>query len=148
MKTRRRLSREFAFQFLYEHDANGLLSKSSDAQIREEDFVRFKEISAEEKQPDKEFAVELALGVCKNIREIDSRIEHCSENWKISRMSLVDINIMRVAVYELLYIREIDRAVSINEAVEIAGKYGTGKSMSFINGVLDKIRTERETFNA
>ncbi|WP_462136884.1 transcription antitermination factor NusB [Candidatus Mycalebacterium sp.] len=144
----KRLSREFAFQFLYQRDANGLLREGVSGEIAEKDFERFLE-TVEEKTPfDRKFAVDLASGICEKINEINCEIENCSENWKISRMSAVDVNIMRVAVYELLYMCDIDKAVSINEAIEIAAKYGTEKSGAFINGILDKIRTETNTANA
>ncbi|QMU56694.1 MAG: transcription antitermination factor NusB [Candidatus Mycalebacterium zealandia] len=145
---KRRLSREFAFQFLYQRDANGLLHEEVSREITEKDFERFVEASEEKNPSDKKFAVDIASGICEKINEIDSRIENCSDNWKISRMSAVDINIMRVAVYELLYMRDIDKAVSINEAIEIATKYGTEESGTFINGILDKIQTEATTSNA
>ncbi len=145
---KRRLSREFAFKFLYQHDANGLLCSGSVTEFTEDDFERIKDALGENSPPDREFARDLASGICKNIGEIDSRIERCSDNWKISRMSPVDINIMRVAVYELLYMEDIDGAVSINEAMEMAAKYGTEKSGSFINGVLDKIKTGEASRNA
>ncbi len=76
--------------------------------------------------------------------EIDSIIERFSSNWKISRMSCVDRNIMRLAVYELLYCEDIPPKVSINEAIDIGKKYGTEESGAFINGILDSIRTAFE----
>lgn len=145
---KRRLSREFAFQFLYQCDARGLLHRGAPAEITEKDFEKFLEMLEEKMSPDKKFAVNLTSGICEKINEIDSLIENCSKNWKISRMPAVDVNIMRVAVYELLYMRDIEGAVSINEAIEIAAKYGTEKSGPFINGVLDKIRMEVDTANA
>ncbi len=144
MKTRR-LSREVAFRFLYQRDANGLLRSGSAKKITEKDFENFKETTGENISPDEGFSGELISGICANIEEIDSRIENCSTNWKISRMSPIDVNIMRVAVYELLHMSDIDGAVSINEAMEIARKYGAEKSGAFINGVLDKINAEKNT---
>ena len=145
---KRRLSREFAFQFLYQRHANGLLTHDFTGEKTGKDFDDLEEVTGEKMLPDREFARNLTEGVCKNIEEIDSKIETFSENWKISRMSPVDVNIMRVAVYELLYINDIDKAVSINEALEIAAKYGTEKSGAFINGILDKIPAEKKIRNA
>ena len=82
----------------------------------------------------------LVRGVISEGSEIDSIIEKFSSNWKISRMSCVDRNIMRIAVYELLWCSDIPSKVSINEAIDIGKKYGTGESGPFINGILDSIR--------
>ena len=67
-------------------------------------------------------------------------VERFSQNWKISRMSCVDRNVMRIAVYELLYCDDIPPKVSINEAVDIGKKFGTQESGAFINGIMDSIR--------
>jgi N utilization substance protein B len=72
-------------------------------------------------------------------------IERYSSNWKVQRMACVDRNILRMAVYELLYCADIPAKVSINEAVDIAKKFGASESGSFINGILDSIRTALET---
>ncbi len=82
----------------------------------------------------------LVRGVVSEGAEIDSIIEKFSSNWKISRMSCVDRNIMRMAVYELLWCGDIPSKVTINEAIDIGKKYGTGESGPFINGILDSIR--------
>ncbi len=84
-------------------------------------------------------------GVKNKLSEIDSLIEKFSSNWKISRMSGVDRNAMRIAVYEMIYCDDIPSKVSINEAIEIGKKFGTEESGSFINGILDSIRKEMET---
>ena len=76
--------------------------------------------------------------------EIDALIERFSKNWKIRRMSCVDRNVMRIAVYELLYCQDIPPKVSINEAVDIGKKFGTEESGAFINGILDSIREALE----
>jgi len=82
----------------------------------------------------------LVEGVINHLDEIDTLIHSSSKNWKISRMPVVDRNIMRIAVYELLYCPDIPAKVSINEAVDIGKKYGTRDSGAFVNGVLDRIR--------
>jgi N utilization substance protein B len=76
--------------------------------------------------------------------EIDPLIERHSDNWKISRMSGVDRNLLRLAIYELLYCEDIPPRVSINEAIDIGKKYGTEHSAAFINGILDSIRISLE----
>ncbi len=89
------------------------------------------------------FSDELFLGTMRNLKEIDFLIESCSTNWKLSRMASVDRNILRMAAFELIYLEGIPSSVTINEAVEIAKKYGTEESPSFINGILDKIAKEK-----
>ena len=91
------------------------------------------------------FFMKLATGVLDCRTEIDSIIETYSDNWKISRMSGVDRNVMRIAVYELLNCRDIPPKVSINEAIDIGKKYGTEESGAFVNGILDTIRKAMES---
>jgi len=86
------------------------------------------------------FFTELMEGVIRYMETIDSSIERFSSNWKISRMAGVDRNILRIAVYELLYCSDIPTKVSINEAIDIGKKFGTKESGAFINGILDSIR--------
>lgn len=81
----------------------------------------------------------LVAGVRAHKSEIDDRIVNVSSNWKLSRMNCVDRNIIRIALYELLYCEDIPPKVAINEAVDIGKKYGTEKSGAFVNGVLDSI---------
>ncbi len=85
------------------------------------------------------FFLELVEGVFKNKDEIDALIDETSENWKIDRMAVVDRNILRFSVYELLYVDDIPPSVTMNEAIELAKRYGAEDSPSFINGILDKI---------
>ncbi len=86
------------------------------------------------------FFLVLVNGVLETISEIDALIERFSKNWKINRMSSVDRNVMRIAVYELLYCEDIPPKVSINEAVDVGKKFGTEESGAFINGIMDSIR--------
>ena len=90
------------------------------------------------------FFLALVTGVINNRSEIDVMIERFSSNWKISRMSGVDRNIIRIAVYELLYCTEIPPKVSINEAIDVGKRFGTEESGAFINGILDSIRRAME----
>jgi N utilization substance protein B len=86
------------------------------------------------------FAKELLDGILAHLDEIDSLISQFSEHWRLDRMSRVDRNILRLAIYELLRRPEIPAKVSINEAVELGKKFGTEDSGAFINGILDRIR--------
>jgi len=90
------------------------------------------------------FFLKLVNGVIQGKGEIDSILERFSDNWKLSRMSCVDRNTMRVAVYELLYCHDIPYKVSINEAIDVGKKFGTKESGAFINGILDSIRMALE----
>ena len=89
----------------------------------------------------KPFFLDLVKGVTENQPQIDTLLNTYSKNWKISRMPVVDRNIMRIATFELLKRTDIPPSVTINEAVEIGKKYGTRDSGSFINGVLDRIKS-------
>ena len=91
------------------------------------------------------FFIKLVRGVMHAKSEIDSIIERFSSNWKISRMSPVDRNIMRIAVYELIWCGDIPSKVSINEAIDVGKKFGTEESGAFINGILDSIHLALES---
>jgi transcription antitermination protein NusB len=82
----------------------------------------------------------LVDGVRENRPTIDTVIERFSSNWKLARMSCVDRNILRIAVFELLYCADIPPKVSINEAIDVGKRFGTEESGAFINGILDSIR--------
>lgn len=90
------------------------------------------------------FATDLVMGTMENIAKIDELIIKYASNWEINRMARVDRNIMRLGVYELMYRGDIPPKVSINEAVELAKKFGDTESGKFVNGILDKInKTEK-----
>jgi N utilization substance protein B len=88
------------------------------------------------------FAEELVQGVKRHQVEIDAMLGRFSTNWKVSRMALVDRNILRLACFELLHLEDVPQKVSLNEAVEIAKRYGSSDSSAFINGILDRIASE------
>ncbi len=90
------------------------------------------------------FFLNLVQGVVDHAEKIDDQISRHSKNWKLSRMSFVDRNILRLAVFELMYCPDIPWVVSINEAVELGKIYGARGSGAFINGILDGIRMEIE----
>jgi N utilization substance protein B len=87
----------------------------------------------------KAFAQELLSGLLDNSDELDARISAKSPNWSISRMGKIDLAIIRLAAYELIYREDIPKNVTINEAIEIAKKYGSEESPAFVNGILDEI---------
>lgn len=94
----------------------------------------------------KKFAVFLTEGLEKNKTRIDSLISKYATNWQLKRMPIVDRNILRLATFELLFADDVPPKVAINEAIEMAKKYGDKDSGKFVNGVLDKInKTERKT---
>lgn len=136
---KRRRARELALQFLYQFDT---LTESSTEDINIEEMLRLfwatKETSLEDDV--REFSDRLITGACDNIEGIDEIIDRYSEHWRLSRMSRIDRNILRMAIYELVYLRDIPPPVTINEAIELAKKYGTEESGGFVNGILDRIR--------
>ncbi|MBR5528400.1 MAG: transcription antitermination factor NusB [Clostridia bacterium] len=94
---------------------------------------------------------EVYFGVAEKVDELDEIIKNCSLKWKLERISRVSMSILRIAVYELLYMSDIPNEVSINEAVEMAKKYDSDDSYTFVNGVLGAVVTnilpERGTAN-
>jgi N utilization substance protein B len=127
----RRKSRELALQLLYEMEVKGSDPKSVLDRSQEE-------ISEEGRK----FASDLLDGTFRNRKEIDDLIERHSLHWKLARMAVVDRNILRLGVYELLYLHDVPTSVILNEAIEIAKKFGTEESGAFINGILDKVAKE------
>ena len=132
MKSRRK-SREFALQALYQWDIARQDIQRIIAQSREHFSL--------EKGED-EFSERIIRGVVEHLQELDQLIEAYSENWRLERISLIDRNILRMAVYELLYCEEIPPKVTLNEAVDLGKQFGTEDSGSFINGILDRIQNE------
>ncbi|SNB45108.1 transcription antitermination factor NusB [Geobacter sp. DSM 9736] len=126
----RREGRELALQALYSMDMNQLDMRATLQSFREN--VRATGLV-------RSFAEELVAGVIDKREEIDRLIEEKSKNWAISRMGKVDLNILRLAAYELCYRSDIPKNVTINEAIEVAKKFGTEESPAFVNGILDEI---------
>lgn len=131
MGTRQR-SRELALQALFQLDFN---------ENNSIDVVELFCTNFEVSKSARPFFSRLVDGVLQHKNEIDKFIERFSSNWKISRMSRVDRNIMRIAIFELRYCDDIPFKVSINEAVNLGKKYGSKESGAFINGILDSIHT-------
>jgi len=131
----RRKARELAMQALFYMDTRRDFSA--------ETFGRFCANFAP--KPDvRPFFLRLVRGVLRSQTELDPLIERFSENWSLGRMSGVDRNVMRIAVYEMVCCRDIPAKVSINEAVDIGKKFGTEESGAFINGIVDSIRVAVE----
>ena len=129
MKKRTR-ARELALQFLYQLDLRGdeLLPEARD-------FIRSEEKDVEVSR----FAQRLVEGTFEHRVEIDTMIQGVAQNWNISRMAVVDRNVLRLAAFELLHCNDIPPKVAINEAIELGKRYSTSNSGAFINGILDKI---------
>ena len=87
----------------------------------------------------REFASKVVAGTIQNLKKIDEIISRSADNWEIHRMATVDRNILRLSTYELLFLEEIPPKVSINEAVDLAKKFGDTESSRFVNGILDRI---------
>ncbi len=88
------------------------------------------------------FADKLIHGVLEHLPGLDQKIQQHAQNWELNRMAVVDRNVLRLAIYEMLYREDIPPVVSINEAVDVAKRYSTEDSGKFVNGILDKIKGE------
>ena len=132
---RRRKSRELALQRLFQEELNPRLLHDENGIIEESNLSSDIRL----------FYAELVRGVRQKKENIDEMIEKHSNNWRVSRMAKVDLNILRVATYELLYCDEIPPSVTLNEAIEISKKFGSEDSPSFVNGVLDNILKNQQT---
>ena len=126
----RRQSRIVAMQILYQ-----IQLSAAPVPMAMELFWQSQDTSVELRP----FALELVKGTTAHLEAIDTVLQNTSENWKLHRMPVVDLSILRCATYEILYLDDIDPATSINEAIEIAKSYSTPDSPKFINGVLDNI---------
>lgn len=126
----RRKARELALQMLYQHDVS---ANPPDAILATfEDFQSSKPNT-------REFAERVFRGTLEHMAKIDEMIQAQAENWRMPRMPIVDRNIIRMSVYEFLHEDDTPKLVIIDEAIEIAKKFGTQKSSQFINGILDGI---------
>ncbi|OGO78785.1 MAG: transcription antitermination factor NusB [Clostridiales bacterium GWB2_37_7] len=136
----RRVAREYTIQFLFSMDFN----KSDDTDKQFEEFLLHME---EHKYDDeaiinkssKDYAVEITKGTLQHIDEIDKLIELHTTGWKKERIAKVDLAILRLAIYEIVFTKDVPDSVAANEAIELAKKFSTDESGSFVNGVLGKI---------
>ena len=129
MKVRSR-ARDAALQYLYQADAN-----SRHTQETLDSFL----VHFIEDEYVKPYAKDLVAGVLNNLQAIDSLIEKATSNWRVSRMTRTDRNILRISTYEIAIREDIPYRVAINEGVELAKRFGSPKCPSFANGVLDRV---------
>jgi N utilization substance protein B len=134
----RRKSRELCLQSLFqvEYESKGSMHlEKAPVLVMDQLLAHFEiDISA------KDYALILFEGVLKEQTTIDSMLSAQSDRWKIERMSVVDRNVLRIAIFELKYLSDdVPRNVAINEAIEVSKKYGSSESGSFVNGILDQI---------
>jgi len=128
----RRRAREIALQVLYQLDT----SQGKAKEVLDLFWENFKPSSQA-----REFCERLVEGVCQNLGHIDRLVEDNSDNWTLKRMAVVDRNILRLATFELLQCPDTPFKAILNEAIELAKKFGADDSGAFINGILDKVHS-------
>jgi N utilization substance protein B len=131
---KRRIARELAVQFLYQFDLSG--------GTLEEALPLFWQTQSEVSDDGRKFTEQLIHGVIERKAAIDERIAKYTDNWDLPRIAAVDRNILRLAMYEMLFRDDIPPVVSINEAVDIAKKFSTRESGAFVNGILDRLKAD------
>ena len=127
--TRRSIARQLAFQVIYQDDLNPPDHADGGDQLSPH-RLKSKELI--------EFTNALVAGVRRHRAELDERLRRAAENWSLERMTPVDRNILRLGAYEILYSDTPDR-VAVDEAIELAKRFGAAQSASFINGILDQL---------
>lgn len=128
---KRRKAREFALQILFQLD---IRKEKPTATLLKRFWTEF--------EPDDEvraFTEEIVTGTYKHLKTINTKVLACAKNWTLERMAVIDRNVLRMAVYEILYRMDIPPSVTINEAIELAKKFGSDESGAFVNGVLDSV---------
>lgn len=133
----RRIARETALQFLYQEDFTVAEDQRHGYDL-DDRFPLFCALYQVNRKARK-YAEFLINGVCTHLEEIDARIESATKNWRLVRLAATDRNLLRIAVYELLFCADVPGQVAINEALEIAKKYANEESPKFINGILDAL---------
>jgi N utilization substance protein B len=131
MMTRRSRAREVALQLLYQRDLNPRADRP-DVERFTKDRLRDPALES--------FALDLYDGVLAHQAEIDRRLGEAASNWRLPRMTAVDRNVLRLGSFEVLFAPETPPGVALNEAIELARRYGSADSPAFVNGVLDKLR--------
>jgi N utilization substance protein B len=146
--TKRRKARELALQFLYEEDGdisnldykiNRFYNDFASESLIRDGFIKSKDDLNRKKDISQifDFFADIVRGTLQNLEKIDGIIKTIAKNWTIERMSRVDRNLLRLSLYEILFIPETPKNVVINESIEIAKKFGNDESPSFVNGILD-----------
>jgi N utilization substance protein B len=131
--TRRSRAREVALQLLFQRDHNPGVTQSAVEQFVQD---RLREPGL------RQFCLALYAGIVLHLEDIDKRLAAAAENWRVIRMATVDRNVLRLGAYELLFTKDTPAAVAFDEAIELARRYGSADSSSFVNGVLDRLRRE------
>ena len=132
---KRTIARESALKILYAID----ITKEDPDECINNYWLSQDKINVEVKN----FADDIVSGVCNNMARIDSVVSKSATNWELDRMAVIDRNILRLGAYELMFMEDIPPKVAINEAIDIAKRYGDKDSGKFVNGVLDKINKEK-----
>jgi len=132
----RRESREITLQFLYQTDIGSKYTEPRAQALNT--FWKMQDFNVQAKK----FAEQLICGVLDHQEVVDTKIKAYSKNWDFHRIAVVDRNILRLAVYELLFRDDIPPVVSINEAIELAKKFSTDDSGRFVNGILDRVKLD------
>ena len=132
-KASRRDNRLAAAQFLYMWDIN-------EGKTFDKAFEDFFQIEPPKKRGEYHFMEDLVRGVLGNINVVDENIDKYSKNWMFSRIAKTDLAILRLAIYELLFRKDIPPVVSINEAIDLAKSFSNEDSKRFVNGILDKVK--------
>jgi N utilization substance protein B len=133
----RRKAREATLQFLFQDDFSGCSDVDEQSfMARFEQFCGLYQVSRKARP----YTVELLRGIRERIDDIDMAISGHATNWRLERIAGMDRNLLRIGIYELLYCDDVPPQVAINEAVEIAKRFGSEESPAFINGVLDAVR--------
>ncbi|MGB2696333.1 MAG: transcription antitermination factor NusB [Candidatus Zixiibacteriota bacterium] len=127
---KRRKARELVLKSLYSYEITSIEPNSIMSDLLSKSTLD---------SPSRLFASQLFQKVLENIKSIDNMIRECVRNWDINRLAIIDKNVIRMGISELLFFSDIPQKVSIDEAIELAKKYGSEDSGSFVNGVLDHI---------
>lgn len=135
----RRKAREYALQGLYQFELRSAETGDSPAPLMDE-ITSLEWIDREIPEEIRNFAISLLQGAFEKREEIDRLIDKHSRNWKLERLTAVDKSILRLCIFEMIYLSEIPVAVTINEGIELGKLYGGEGSGQFINGILDAIK--------
>lgn len=138
----RRNAREAALQFLFQDDFLEIDGLGGIDEL-EQRFDRFSTLYQVNRKA-RPYAFKLLSGIAEKMEQIDAKIREHALNWRLERIAGTDRNLLRIGIFELLFADDVPAQVAINEAVEIAKRFGTEDSPSFINGVLDAVQQSRQ----
>lgn len=128
---KRSVARECALKVLYQIEMTSRTAENA--------LICFWEQESEHPEDVRDFAAKIVQGIYDNLTQIDEKLGEYATNWQLNRMAVIDRNVLRMGLYELKYNIDIPPKVAINEAVELAKKYGDHDSSKFVNGILDKV---------